>query len=689
MPKLTILSIAYPFAPVSEDSVGGAEQILAAVDAAIVAAGHRSVVIAAEGSRTSGELVPIRLERGTLDGAAIGRAHAEIMQRAARVLERESVDVVHMHGIDFDRYLPPPGPPALATLHLPPSWYAREALRPARPNTHLCCVSDAQHAALPVWAAPAEVIPNGVRVDGFRVRARNAGFCLLLARICPEKGVHEALDAATAVGAPLVIAGDIGPWEAHRHYFEDVVQRRLAPPHRWIGPVGFARKRRLLAAARALLVPSRAPETSSLVSMEALASGTPVIAYATGALPRIVEHGVTGFVVRDASEMAQAIRDVDRISPEACRRAATERFSSRTMTDRYLATYERLARRASPTTSSSGTGEALAIARVRGTDELRAISAEWSALWRQCPTATPFQSPEWLLAYVHAFCAPDFAEPWAITVRKQGALVGLGPLCTRRRDGDTTTTLLGDGVSDYLDVVVAPAEARAATSAIYEELRNTGASSGHVILDELRECSPLVACAPRSELERFDRGPCPVLRLTDGVDPLPPVMREKIRYYERRAERAGGMAIEEPTGSSLERWLETLFVLHAARWASRGEKGVLASPEVQRFQREAVTTLAASGIARIYGLRVGDRPAAAMLVLRDAWAAYYYIGGFDPELAAFSPGTVLIAHAIDRSHADGLCEFDFLRGREEYKYRFGARDRFNRGLRLKSSRAAA
>jgi glycosyltransferase involved in cell wall biosynthesis len=114
--------------------------------------------------------------------------------------------------------------------------------------------------------------------------------------------------------------------------------------HRFIGHVGVARKRRLLAAARCLLVPSMVPETSSLVAMEALACGTPVIAFPAGALAEVVENGRTGFLVNDEKEMADAIAAVDSIDPEERRRAARERFSSARMVQDYFSFYRRLAR---------------------------------------------------------------------------------------------------------------------------------------------------------------------------------------------------------------------------------------------------------------------------------------------------------------------------------------------------------
>src|SRR5947208_2398446 len=132
--KLTVLSVAFPFAPVGPDAVGGAEQVLYRLDSTLVATGHRSIVIAQEGSVTAGTLVPTEIEPGNLDG---GRERAWEGHRRAigAALKRWPIDVVHLHGIDFFHYLPPPPVPVLATLHLPISWYPVEALTPSRPNT--------------------------------------------------------------------------------------------------------------------------------------------------------------------------------------------------------------------------------------------------------------------------------------------------------------------------------------------------------------------------------------------------------------------------------------------------------------------------------------------------------------------------------------------------------------------------
>jgi len=344
MTPLTVLSVAYPFAPVSVDAVGGAEQILSALDRALVRAGHRSIVIACEGSELAGTLVPVPRVEGPLDAEHTAAGRARHLRAITSVVAKGGIDLIHMHGVDFHSYLPPPGPPVLATLHLPVAWYPPAALHPSRPDTWLQCVSQAQHETCddsPWFLSPIE---NGVDVAAFAGRHAKRRFALVLSRICPEKGIHIAIDAAKRAGMALVIAGALFPYDEHRRYFLDAVLPRLDAERRFIGPLGFERKRRLLAAARCLLVPSLAPETSSLVAREALAAGTPVVAFAEGALRSTIDDGQTGFLVQDEEGMALAMQRVDGISSEWCRDTARRRFSLDRMVAQYFAVYERLAR---------------------------------------------------------------------------------------------------------------------------------------------------------------------------------------------------------------------------------------------------------------------------------------------------------------------------------------------------------
>ncbi|MBI4787168.1 MAG: glycosyltransferase family 4 protein [Chloroflexi bacterium] len=340
--RRTILSVAYPLAPVSRDATGGAEQVLAMLDDALTRAGHRSVVVACEGSSAAGTLIETPRVDGPLDDAAREAAWEQTRHAIRRALDCWDVDLVHMHGVDFYRYLPPPKVPVLITLHLPPSWYPPQIFRPERPNTFLYCVSAAQQRACPLGARLLPPIENGVPVERLAARVRKRDWAMALGRICPEKGFHLALDAARRADCPLLLGGQVYRYVAHERYYHDEIVPRLDCARRFIGPLGFERKRRLLSAAQCLLAPSLAPETSSLVAMEAMACGTPVIAFRSGALAEIVEDGKTGFLVNGVEEMAQAISAAKTLDPETCRRVARERFSAERMTARYLELYEKI-----------------------------------------------------------------------------------------------------------------------------------------------------------------------------------------------------------------------------------------------------------------------------------------------------------------------------------------------------------
>ena len=608
--KLTILSVAYPFATVGPDAVGGAEQVLSQVERAAVDAGHRSLVIAMEGSQVAGELLAIPRYEGVLDQATRAAGHAAVRHAIAQALRSEDVDILHFHGMDFAEYLPEQGPPALITLHLPPDWYPFRIWRSSRPRTYFHCVSESQQGRCPEHARLWPVIPNGVEVKSFHPRDRKCGFALMLGRICPEKGFHIGLDASSHAGTPLWIGGKVFGYEAHRKYFDDQIQPRLkGTKHRFLGEVGSVRKRRLLRAAQCLLVPSLIPETSSLVAMEAFASGTPVIAFRSGALAQIVEHGVTGFLVRDACEMADAILHAGEIDPRACRRAAEERFNIKRTNDAYLAAYQRL------------------------------FEEEWGALYDRSPRATPFASPEWLSG------SPlDFAK-----VRRSGELVAMASIGEMQ-------------VSDYQDVLAIDQDA---AEALWAKLPSC-------TLDEIPPDSPFLE-AVTAEVE--DASWCPFVQL-DRLS-LPAKLEKNLRSQRRKIEERGGEFCLA-SGDQAQEYLDALFELHSERW---GGNGVLNSNEVMAFHRRVVPRFAQRGWLRFHGIRLEGRLRAVLYAFAKDRRVYYYLSGFDPALAEYGPGSLLIQEAMRYALTQGDSEFDFLRGAEPYKYRWGAENRINKRLR--------
>ncbi|MBV9769938.1 MAG: glycosyltransferase [Bryobacterales bacterium] len=337
------MNVAYPLAPVGMNSVGGSEQILSLIDRQLVASGHRSIVIAQQGSETAGELIPIPAREGALNSSVLAEGQRQTRDAIRSELNHRHIDVVHLHGLDFSAYIPEQDVSVLATLHLPASWYDPGVFRLRRAKTALCCVSKSQLSTCPVSSAPMYCVPNGISVSNFLYTGQKSGYALMLTRVCPEKGVHIALEASQQAQVPLVIAGQVYGYAEHQRYFTEQVRPRLDETRRFVGPATFAQKRKLLAGACCLLVPSLVDETSSLVAMEAMASGTPVIAHRRGALAELVLDGETGFLVDTVPQMAAAIRDIGSISSARCRTEAIQRFPAEKCFETYLSLYRNLA----------------------------------------------------------------------------------------------------------------------------------------------------------------------------------------------------------------------------------------------------------------------------------------------------------------------------------------------------------
>lgn len=333
------MSVAYPQFPIGPNSSGGAEQILFRLERGIVEAGHRSIVIAAAGSVVRGELIET-----PAFGSEISEKDRENSQRIHRgriehALCRAPIDLIHFHGLDFSCYLPDCEIAKLVTLHLPVAWYSPSVFK--LPNIRYCCVSEAQASTVPKEERP-DVVLNGIDTGLFKSTCETRRNLLWLGRICAEKGTHVALRVAHRLQLPLVVAGPVHPFQAHQEYFANEVQPLLDSQRQWIGAASLSEKIELLSRARCLLIPSLVPETSSLVAMEAASSGTPVIAFRSGALPEVVEHGATGFIVDNEDEMASAVECVSVISAERCREQARARFDAVRMVRDYLALYERI-----------------------------------------------------------------------------------------------------------------------------------------------------------------------------------------------------------------------------------------------------------------------------------------------------------------------------------------------------------
>ena len=342
---LSILYIAYPLLPVSDASAGGAEQMLLVTERQMTQRGHRTVVAACDASQVAGKLLETGAAAAQPD--CFPRRNTEHNRRILQFLARcqrtpRRFHLIHDMSGTFWPHAEGIGCPVLATLHLPRSFYPPAMFQNIPENVSFTCVSESQARTFTDIPRVLGVAHNGIELECFLPVAGKQSYLLWLGRVCEEKGAHLAIPAARKAGLPLVLAGQVYPFSYHQQYF----QREIAPYlHDGLPRVslvetpGAALKAQLLSQARAVLIPSLAEETSSLVAMEAAACGTPVIAFRRGALPEVVRHGNTGFLVNSVEEMAQAVARVEEIKPADCRRYAEENFSAARMADDYEELY--------------------------------------------------------------------------------------------------------------------------------------------------------------------------------------------------------------------------------------------------------------------------------------------------------------------------------------------------------------
>jgi CelD/BcsL family acetyltransferase involved in cellulose biosynthesis len=331
----------------------------------------------------------------------------------------------------------------------------------------------------------------------------------------------------------------------------------------------------------------------------------------------------------------------------------------------------------------SGTmNRALQVDEIETPAGLEALREEWSALWERCPGATPFQAPEWLLPWRQHL---GRGRLWVLALRQGDRLAGLAPFFVERYYGLPLrrVCLLGTGGTDYLDLLLEPGCAEEGARLVLDRLAERRARWEFCDFQQLRPRSPLLAAPAPTGLDSLTRPQdvCPVLTLppTAAALPqaLPPRLRANVRYYRRRLEREGEARFETADVGTLDELLEALFRLHQARWNRRLLPGSFRGARARRFHREAAAGFLARGWLRLHALRFRGTVRAALYCFTAGGRGYYYSGGFQPEMARFSPGTLLTAHALEDAVRAGAGEFDFLRGDEPYKYRWGAGERVN------------
>lgn len=299
--------------------------------------------------------------------------------------------------------------------------------------------------------------------------------------------------------------------------------------------------------------------------------------------------------------------------------------------------------------------------QIRLTPDASSLEPQWWHLWERSARATPFQSPAWLLPWARQFAR----ESLVLAAYDDDVLAALVPLVRFER----RLLLWGAGTSDWLDGVFLPG---LDLSALHEALLGLGEP---LDLFQLPRGSPLLSLAARQGTAIVEGEPCVAIDLDL---PLPAKMAANLAYYRRRAQRAGivGPSRLGPEGFA------PLIELHGRRWNSSGQPGVLRDPAVLAWHAETMPRLANAGMLRLYGLAIEDRAVGVLYAMSARQRTYYYLSGIDPEFAPLGLGTILIGHAIDEARREGCTGFDFLRGREPYKYHWGGVDVPSAAIRI-------
>ncbi len=325
---------------------------------------------------------------------------------------------------------------------------------------------------------------------------------------------------------------------------------------------------------------------------------------------------------------------------------------------------------------------------IAGEENLADAVPDWWELWHRMPDATPFQTPAWLCAWWRAFRPGELA---VVAVAAGRRLVGIAPFYLETNARRDRLLPIGIALSDYIDVLVdpdfqAPALARIAATYAGIQFAWSEWELPHLATDARARAMPV---PPSCRDDRYASDPCLVLPLAardassealNNFADVPAAMRRKYRMAGHRVARHGSAKQLTSRDRDAAWWGREIARAITARAVARGE----AKDEARlgRFFAEAIGDLALHGIARLHALMLGEQVAGVYFGFHANGRSAAYQGGYNAGFGYYSPGTVLIGAAIREALSEGAREFDFLRGREAYKYRWGAMERPSVGRRL-------
>jgi len=339
---MRVALISTPFVAVPPPLYGGTELVVHELAEGLIASGHEVTVFATGDSRTSAELECLYSRAQWPPETLADLNHVSWAMR--RVVEHGSFDVIHAHSaVALACARLSSGTPLVYTLH-----HTRDeqlsAFYQHFTDAHFIAISEDQRRR-EIALDDVTVIHHGIDPNKYECRLRPAGdYVCFVGRFAQVKGAHTAIDAAARAGISICIAGEAHPPD--RAWAANALAGRLSQPHvRYLGSIGLEEKALLLRDARALLAPIDWNEPFGLVLIEAMMAGCPVVAYARGSVPELVEDGVTGFIAASFDHLVDLIRPggaADDFNRARCRARAVERFSRSRMVCEHIELYERV-----------------------------------------------------------------------------------------------------------------------------------------------------------------------------------------------------------------------------------------------------------------------------------------------------------------------------------------------------------
>ena len=319
---------------------GGTERVVSYLTEELVKQGHEVTLFASGDSVTHARLIPasesaLRLNEQVSDPLA---HHFVLLEEV--FARADDFDIIHFH-IDYLHFpfSRRQNTPHVTTLHGRLDLPDLIPLHKTFSEIPLVSISNAQRVPLP-WANWQGTVYHGLPMELYQPRSEPGDYLLFLGRISVEKRFDRAVEIAKRAGIPLKCAAKIE--ETNRQYFEETIKSTDDHAVECVGEVGDADKQELLANSYALLFPIDWPEPFGLVLIEAMACGTPVIAYRCGSVPELIDDGVTGFIVDDLNAATDAVPKIRNLDRNLCRRRFEERFSATRMAQEYLTIYQRL-----------------------------------------------------------------------------------------------------------------------------------------------------------------------------------------------------------------------------------------------------------------------------------------------------------------------------------------------------------